>query len=203
LLLDFELFIGGKYEVTQRQYEAVLGPNRKFKFIGDEYPAENVEWYQCGMFCNAVSNKTGLKMRLPTEAEWEYACRAGTDTAFNTGATIIAGQANYDCGQSYQGGRTGSPMSRTCKVGSYQPNAFGLYDMHGNVCEWCQDIYKNDFYKKGPQVDPVNDGRKGSRVVRGGSWIHPPVMVRCADRNKRIQGADRKYLGFRVLMEVE
>jgi formylglycine-generating enzyme required for sulfatase activity len=195
-------FYLGKYEVTQRQYEAVLGYNKKFKFRGADFPAENVEWRQAGMFCNAVSNKTGMKMRLPSEAEWEYACRAGTDTAFNTGATINPSQANYDCSQRYQGGRNGSPLDRTCVVGSYQPNAFGLYDMHGNVSEWCQDIYNKDFYKKSPKIDPVNDGRKGRRVIRGGSYIHPPVMVRSADRNRRIQGADRRYLGFRVLMEV-
>jgi formylglycine-generating enzyme required for sulfatase activity len=196
-------FYMGKYEVTQQQYEAVLGPSRKIKFRGPDLPVENVEWSQCQMFCGAVSNKAGLKVRLPTEAEWEYACRAGTDTAFNTGPTVNASQANYDCTQSYNGGRTGPPVDRTSKVGSYQPNAFGLYDMHGNVCEWCQDIYKKDFYKNSPGADPANDGRRGRRVIRGGSYIHPPVMVRSAERNRRIQGADRRYLGFRVLLEIE
>jgi formylglycine-generating enzyme required for sulfatase activity len=188
-------FYMGKYEVTQKQYEAVLGYNRKVKFRGPDLPVENVEWGQCQMFCSALSNKTDSKMRLPTEAEWEYACRAGTDTPFNTGSTINPNQANYDCTQSYNG-------DRTSQVGSYPPNAFGLYDMHGNVCEWCQDIYKKDFYGKSPTVDPVYDGGKGRRVVRGGSWIHPPAMVRSAERNRRIQGADRRYLGFRVVMEI-
>jgi formylglycine-generating enzyme required for sulfatase activity len=180
-----------------------MGRNRKLKFKGPDLPVENVDWYQAGMFCNAVSNKTGLKVRLPSEAEWEYACRAGTSTAFNTGETISPDQANYNCIESYQGGRISSTKDSTCNVGKYQPNAFGLYDMHGNVWEWCQDIYRSDFYKHSLTIDPINDGRKGSRVIRGGSWNHPPVKLRSADRNKRIQGADRRHIGFRVVVEVE
>ncbi|MFA5785149.1 MAG: formylglycine-generating enzyme family protein [Phycisphaerae bacterium] len=196
-------FYMGKYEVTQKQYESVVGPNPKTEFKGDEQPIENVEWYQAVTFCNAVSNKIGAKVRLPSEAEWEYACRAGTQTAFNTGEIINPDQANYDCDRSYKGSRTTSPPGRTCKVGSYPPNAFGLYDMHGNVSEWCQDIFKNDYYKKSPTTNPCNDGLKGSRIVRGGAWCHSPVMLRSAERSKRIQGADRKFLGFRVVMEAE
>jgi formylglycine-generating enzyme required for sulfatase activity len=196
-------FYMGKYEVTQKQYEAVMGPNPKTAFRGDEFPVENVEWNQAVLFCKTVSNKNGLKVRLPSEAEWEYACRAGTETAFNTGETINPDQANYDSNKVYQWGRKALPLDRTCKVGSYQPNAFGLYDMHGNVSEWCRDIFEKDYYKHSPVNDPVYDDEKGSRVVRGGSWKDSPDKLRSAERSKRMQGADRKFLGFRVVLETE
>ncbi|MFA5553028.1 MAG: formylglycine-generating enzyme family protein [Phycisphaerae bacterium] len=196
-------FYLGKYEVTQEQYEAILGENPKLKFRSPNLPVENVDWRQAGIFCQAVSNKTGLKMRLPTEAEWEYSCRAGTDTEFYTGNMIDPEQANYDWGKSYNKSKRANSLGRTKMVGSYPPNAFGLYDMHGNVWEWCQDIYKNDYYKASRIVDPVNDGPKGSRVIRGGAWNEGPEKLRSAQRSKRIEGADRRHIGFRVLMEIE
>lgn len=196
-------FYMGKYEVTQQQYESVVGENTKIKFTGEKLPIENVDWYRANMFCKAVSNLTDQTVRLPSEAEWEYACRAGTDTPFYTGQTVQPDQANYNCTASYKGSRKKKLLGRTAKVGRYTPNAFALYDMHGNVWEWCQDIYKSNYYKKSHTVDPVNDGRKGSRVIRGGSWNHPPEKLRSADRNKRIQGADRRHIGFRVVMEIE
>lgn len=196
-------FYMGKYEVTQKQYESVMGINRKIKFRGKDLPVENVDWYQAVMYCNVLSNKTGEKIRLPSEAEWEYSCRAGTVTPFYTGDRIEPEQANYNTTLSYNKSKATALLDNTAKVGSYPPNPFGLYDMSGNVWEWCQDIYKSDFYKKSPVADPVNDGRKGSRVIRGGSWNHRPSKLRSADRNKRIQGADRRHIGFRVAMEIE
>jgi formylglycine-generating enzyme required for sulfatase activity len=127
--------------------------------------------------------------RLPTEAEWEYACRAGTKTPYNHGTTLDRTRAN-----------NASQMGRTCKVGSYKPNKFGLYDMHGNVAEWCSDWHTNDYYSKSPSKDPQGPATGSQRVFRGGSW-------RCS--NSRCRSAFRYYyttrdhdigIGFRVVM---
>lgn len=196
-------FYMGKHEVTLKQYEALLGVHEKAGFRGPQLPVENVEWPQALMFCNLTAKQVGSKLRLPTEAEWEYACRAGTTTEFNTGYKIEPDQANYQCTKSYQGSVTQSLYKKTVNVGSYAPNAFGLYDMHGNVWEWCQDVYNSKFYGISPDADPVNQGHKGSRIIRGGSWNSPPKNMRSADRDRRIPDADRNNIGFRVVMEIE
>lgn len=185
-------------EVTQGQWRAVMGSNpSQFRNCGDECPVEMVSWDDVQKFISKLNRKEGgSRYRLPTEAEWEYAARAGSTTRFCFGDedSRLVEYARYDVNL---WGRS------THSVAQKKPNAWGLYDMHGNVWEWCQDIYKSNYYKKSHTVDPVNDGRKGSRVIRGGSWNHPPEKLRSADRNKRIQGADRRHIGFRVVMEIE
>ncbi len=196
-------FYLGKYEVTQLQYETMVGKNPKSEFHGDQLPIENVEWPQAVMFCNAAGGITGTKLRLPTEAEWEYACRAGTDTEFYTGNKIEPGDANFDSVEAYNKSKKQRPLDRTAKVGSYPPNPFGLYDMHGNVWEWCADKYDSKYYKVSPAEDPHRKQDEGSRVVRGGSWNNLPQKIRSANRSKRRESSDRKSLGFRVVMEIE
>ncbi|MFM7096906.1 MAG: formylglycine-generating enzyme family protein, partial [Gemmataceae bacterium] len=130
-------FYLGKYEVTQEQWEAVMGDNPSFA-KGAKLPANGISWDQCGEFVKKLNAKTNHLFRLPTEAEWEYSCRAGTTTAYSFGDEITPKDFNYD------ESKIGKPVA----VGSYKPNAFGLYDMHGNVWEWCEDWH--EYYPARP-----------------------------------------------------
>jgi formylglycine-generating enzyme required for sulfatase activity len=150
-------FLIGKYEVTQEQWEALMGKNPSVN-VGPRLPVTNVSWVECQEFIKVLNLKTKGEYRLPTESEWEYACRAGTNTATAFGETITSKDANYD----------ESKIDKPVPVGSYKPNAFGLYDMHGNVWEWCSDWFAN--YPDGPLVDPVGAKEGARRVVRGGSF---------------------------------
>ena len=130
----------GKYAVTQAQYQAVMGANlSRFTENGANRPVEKVSWQEAVAFCEKLSQQTGRTYRLPSEAEWEYACRAGTTTPFHFGATMTTDLANYNGNYTYGDGPKGMYLERTTEVGSFPPNAFGLYDMHGNVWEWCAD----------------------------------------------------------------
>jgi len=160
-------FYMSKTEVTQEQWEQVMGENPA-QSKGARKPVECVSWYHCQSFVKKLSTKVdGLTFSLPTEAEWEYACRAGTDTPFHTGMRILKDEAN--CSFSFM-----RRPPQTMVVGSFKPNAFGLYDMHGNVHEWCQDWYGDEYYQNSPTDDP-NGPRTGQyRVWRSGSgWTHP------------------------------
>jgi formylglycine-generating enzyme required for sulfatase activity len=145
----------GKYEVTQEQWVAVMGDNPSDTDV-PKLPVTDVSWEDCQEFIKKLNEKTKVKYRLPTEAEWEYACRAGTSTANSFGAKITPQDANYG----------DSGIEDPVEVGSYKPNAFGLYDMHGNVWEWCED-WKAD-YPKGAVIDPKGPGTGTYRVLRGG-----------------------------------
>jgi len=165
-------FYMGVTEVTQAQYEAVMGTNPS-KFKGAANPVETVSWDDATKFCEKLSEKTRQTIRLPTEAEWEYACRAGTQTAFSFGDNPSA-LGDY----AWWGGNSGKT---THPVGQKKPNSWGLYDMNGNVWEWCADWF-GDPYPKGPVTDPSGPTTGGSRVVRGGSGHFVAVGFRCADR---------------------
>jgi formylglycine-generating enzyme required for sulfatase activity len=195
-------FYIGKFEVTQLQYRVIMSENPS-KFGGDKLPVDNVNWYEACRFLKKLSDKTGLKFRLPTEAEWEYACRAGTKTTFNTGTTLDSDVANYDATEPYADGIIGKYLKRTTEVGSYPPNAFGLYDMHGNVWEWCSDIYDEDYYKVTPLVDPKGPAEGKPKVMRGGAWNEYAYKCRSADRNHRWPKTNETIIGFRVVLEIE
>jgi formylglycine-generating enzyme required for sulfatase activity len=195
-------FYIGKFEATQLQYRVIMNENNS-KFGGDKLPVENVNWYEAARFLKKLSDKTGLKFRLPTEAEWEYACRAGTTTAFNMGTTIDSDLANYDARDPYADGIIGKSLDRTANVGSYKPNAFGLYDMHGNVWEWCNDIYDEDYYKITVSIDPKGPQEGNDRVMRGGAWNEKAYKCRSADRNNRGPKTNQPIIGFRVVLEIE
>ena len=194
-------FYIGKFEVTQLQYRVIMSENPS-KFGGDKLPVDNVNWYEACRFLKKLSDKTGLKLRLPTEAEWEYACRAGTKTAFNTGTTIDSDFANYDATQPYADGIIGKELKRTSEVGSYQPNAFGLYDMHGNVWEWCSDFYDKDYYKVTPLMDTKGPIEGKSKVIRGGAWNEKAYKCRSADRNNRGEKTNQPIIGFLSLIHI-
>jgi len=147
----------GKYVVTQEQWEALMGDNPS-ETIGAKLPVTDVSWEDCKKFIKKLNGITKGKFRLPTESEWEYACRAGTSTAFSFGDEITPKDANYE----------GSKIGQPVEVGSYMPNAFGLYDMHGNIYEWCEDWYGD--YPEGSVKDPKGPAKSEKRVMRGGNF---------------------------------
>ncbi|OCQ93366.1 hypothetical protein BCD67_03620 [Oscillatoriales cyanobacterium USR001] len=209
-------FYLGKYPVTQEQYQAIMG-NNPSSFKGAKRPVENVSWNDAVNFCQKLSEKIGKTYRLPSEAQWEYACRASTTTPFYFGATITPDLVNYDGNHPYGAAAKGLYRKETTPVGSFKPNAFGLYDMHGNVWEWCADPWHGN-YQGAPQDGSVwdennNDNRyqyydvlvnikndNRSRLLRGGSWYTSADNCRAASRN-RYSPDDRYYvcIGFRVV----
>ncbi len=204
-------FFLGKYPVTQAQWKAVASlpqVNRKLdpdpsSFKGGHRPVEGVSWYDAVEFCDRLSQKTGRQYRLPSEAEWEYACRAGTTTPFHFGETITPELANYNGQYTYGAGVKGDYREETTPVGSFGvANAFGLYDMHGNVWEWCADQWHENY--EGAPTDgrawlDENDNDNQERVLCGGSWYSNPSNCRSAYRNYYDAGVRNNYLGFRVV----
>jgi formylglycine-generating enzyme required for sulfatase activity len=196
-------FYLGVYEVTQAQYKKVMGTNPSAFCAGgtsqaqvrglntDDFPAENMSWSEAADFCKKLSalpaeKAAGRKYRLPTEAEWEYACRAGTTTAYSFGATLSTRQANVN-----------STLPRPQKVGSYKANAWGLYDMHGNVWELTAEWYDANYYGKSPKKDPHCNTPSRWRMARGGAWCMPTRACRCAYRGwTSLTGS--YHIGFRV-----
>ncbi|MDJ0903998.1 MAG: SUMF1/EgtB/PvdO family nonheme iron enzyme [Xenococcus sp. MO_188.B8] len=180
-------FLMGKYPITQAQYQQVMSKNPS-NFKGDERPVEFVFWNDAVEFCQRLSEKTGKEYRLPTEAEWEYACRAGITTPYHFGETITDKLANYS-----------QNVGGTTAVGNYPPNAFGLYDMHGNVWEWCQDNW-HDSYEGAPKDgSPWLSGKSSTKVVRGGSWLNSPRDCRSASRYGDSPVVTGDVNGFRVV----
>ncbi|MCP5020910.1 MAG: formylglycine-generating enzyme family protein [bacterium] len=196
-----EAFWMGAHEVTQAEYQALMGSNPSL-FSGPNLPVERVSWNDARAYCTALTAQemaagnlaTGYEYRLPTEAEWEYACRAGTTTEFNVGSDLFCADARFD--YSYHSNSscgTWGPID----VGSYSANAFGLYDMHGNVWEWCLDSYSD--YGAAAVTDPFVTGGP-SRVLRGGSWYYASVYCRSAYRHSFSPSYSLSHLGFRAVL---
>ena len=169
-------------------------------FKGAKNPVEMVSWNDAMEFCRNLTAETAMDVRLPTEAEWEYACRAGTTTPFNTGSTISTDSANYNGNYTYRNGRKGVYRQKTMPVGSFAPNAWGLYDMHGNVYERCEDWYGVYHYERSPAADPKGPTSAGRRVLRGGSWSNNPEDCRSANRDPGNPASAGSSNGFRVVM---
>lgn len=172
----------GRYEVTQKQWQEIMDDNPSdYKDCGLNCPIEQISWYDTQVFLKRLNEKDSVfEYRLPTEAEWEYACRAGTTTAFAFGDKLNSSQANFDGRFPYNGTEKGKFVKKTTPVGSYQPNAWGLYDMHGNVWEWVEDWYGN--YISGDVVDPTGPVASTYKSVRGGAWVNLASLVRSAAR---------------------
>ncbi|HSV97789.1 MAG TPA: formylglycine-generating enzyme family protein [Spirochaetota bacterium] len=179
-----------KYEVTQAQYEAVMG-NNPSNFEGADRPVENVSWNDATEFCARLAARSGTTVRLPTEAEWEYACRAGTAARYYWGDEMNGDYCWY----------YGNSGSETHPVGGKKPNAWGLYDMSGNAWEWCRDWYDENYYRSSPSVNPPGPESGQYRVLRGGSWSSGVISNRSALRAWREPGyRGVAYGGFRVVL---
>ena len=188
----------GVTEVTQEQYAAVMGKNPS-EFKGAKNPVETVSWDDAVAFCGCLSERSGRKVRLPTEAEWEYACRAGTCTPFHTGQTLSRAMANYYIGCLFPSNRKGKSRPALLPGGSFKSNSWGLCDMHGSVFEWCRDWY-GDF-PGGQARDPQGPDSGESRMLRGGSWFSGPQVCRSACRSHG--ASDLRYygIGFRCVQD--
>jgi formylglycine-generating enzyme required for sulfatase activity/tRNA A-37 threonylcarbamoyl transferase component Bud32 len=199
--IDFDRdFFLGMYPVTQAQY-AALGGDLRARFRGPLLPVDSVSWDDAVAFCARLSNRTGLTLDLPTEAEWEYACRAGTATPFHFGSVLDGTAANCDGSAPYGCSAPGPTRLATSAVGSYPANPWGLYDLHGNVWEWCRDYYGH--YDRVPgATDPVQLALQSEncRVLRGGSWASDAAMCRAAARIRNAPEARGYSYGFRVCL---
>jgi formylglycine-generating enzyme required for sulfatase activity len=198
----------GRYEVTQAQYEALMGVNpSRFQGAGSSpmLPVEQVTWHDARAYCAALTTREaalgnvppGYEYRLPTEAEWEYACRAGTTTEFHYGTDLVCADARFFYSNHANTGCNVPSTAATAPVGSYSPNAFGLFDMHGNVLEWCLDSFAP--YPAGPVVDPFVTGG-GERVLRGGAHASSSAGCRSAYRVRQDPQWVSGFAGFRVVL---
>ncbi|HUT56913.1 MAG TPA: SUMF1/EgtB/PvdO family nonheme iron enzyme, partial [Phycisphaerae bacterium] len=194
-------FYMGKYEVAQGEWQRVMGSNPSYFKGSDRLPVHEGSWADCQSFCQSFCRKFGVSVRLPTESEWEYACRASTKTAFHTGATISRGTVNYDADNAYAKGLIGVHGGKVMDVGRFQANGWGLYDMHGNADEWCADWYGE--YPLGPVTDPAGPDSGAKRVLRGGDWTNSPKYCRSANRNGFAPNGHYLGIGFRVVLEFE
>lgn len=201
-------FAMGKYPVTQAQWSEVAAlPQMQMElppfpscFRGTNRPVEQVSWHMAVEFCERLSRYAGRSYRLPSEAEWEYACRARTTTPFYFGDTLTPDQANYDGNYTYGAGPKGEYRKQTTDVGSFPANAFGLYDLHGNVREWCQDVWHGS-YDGAPKDGSawMQGGNQAIRIVRGGSWDLNPGYCRSAYRYFYNPEDRDDSIGFRVV----
>jgi formylglycine-generating enzyme required for sulfatase activity len=214
-LVTVPSFYLSKYLITQEQYAVIMGKNPAYR-PGTKLPVEQVSWHDAREFCSRLSTRTGHAYRLPSEAEWEYACRAGTNTAFYSGNQIENHLANYRsrsskidqsqasvANRSKQSKNLAETLSeKTTPVGKFPPNGFGLYDMHGNVWEWCQDTW-HENYTGAPTDGSAWVSESDKRILRGGSWDNYARSCRSALRFKWAAGNSNYYIGFRVACEYE
>jgi uncharacterized protein (TIGR02996 family) len=210
-------FLLGVYPVTQGEYQKVMGDNPSYfssRGLGKErvrgletemFPVEQVSWEDAAEFCRRLSALPGEKehrrrYRLPSEAEWEYSCRGGAHSSspFYFGGSLSSLQANFNGDSPYGGAGKGPYLARTWTVGWYPANAFGLYDMHGNVWEWCGDWHAEDYYQRSPRQDPQGPQKGTLRVLRGGAWNDSARYCRSASRDKSTPDICGIYIGFRV-----
>ena len=203
--VDVPEFFMGKYAVTQGQWEAVMG-NNPFRiqswFNRASRPVKGVSWYNATKFCQKLSQITGKKYSLPSESQWEYACRAGTTTPFYFGETITSELVNYRGSSTYADAPKGIYRKETTNVGIFPPNAFGLYDMHGNVWEWCADEWHSNYDGAPTDSSVWLDGDKDRSPLRGGSWANYPIYCRSAIRNYYDRRDDLNlFIGFRLVCD--
>ena len=205
-------FYMGIYEVTQKEFEKVMGshPSLFKKVDGQDtsrFPVENVTYEESVKFCQKLSalaaeKEASRRYRLPTEAEWEYACRAGSSTAFTHGSKLSSMQANFNGWHPYGGAERGPYLERPTTVGSYKPNAFGLYDMHGNVYEWVADWHDEKYYAESPLRDPRGPPTGKYRCLRGGSFRNVASYLRSGDRYPDLPNRRHEDHGLRIVAMV-
>ena len=197
----------GQFEVTQAQYQAITGQNPS-EFTGAQNPVEEVSWDDARNFCKNLSQRTGRAYRLPTEAEWEYACRAGTNTPFHFGQSITPDLVNYDGNYPYRNAARGNYRNKTTPVGSFPGNPWGLHDMHGNLWEWCQDEWHDSYAEKPESLkqngsivwETTSPSSDTLRVLRGGSWGNDARNCRSANRYWYGSSFSLNDGGFRLIL---
>jgi sulfatase modifying factor 1 len=207
-------FFLATYEVTQAQWTAITGRNPSYLYDCPDCPVESITWFEAVAFCNKLSQQMGFPpayairdtvvtlnagadgFRLPTEAEWEYACRAGTSTVFYTGECLGTEQANYLGYDPQKGCPKGMWRGQAVDVGSFPPNPWGLHDMHGNISEWCWD--RHGFPGPGPVVEPRGPNTGAERLMRGGNWHDLGRNCRSAMRHKAAPNQRFTHVGLRL-----
>lgn len=197
---DFAL---GKFEVTQAQWQAVMGANPS-AYKGDDHPVEMVSWDEVQVYLEKLSAMTGKTYRLPTEAEWEYAARAGTDTPYAWGDTATRDHANYGKDEKFGGKHTegADRWADTAPVGQFQPNPFGLYDMQGNLSEWVADCWHQNYEGAPTDGSAWDEGDCGIKMFRGGAFASAPKFIRSASRGKISRRYQGNFIGFRVARDL-
>ncbi|MGB3494633.1 MAG: formylglycine-generating enzyme family protein [Elainellaceae cyanobacterium] len=203
-------FFISKYPTTQAQWAAVAAlpkvqrelPIAPSHFQGSDRPVESVSWLDAMEFCDRLSQHTGRRYQLPSEAQWEYACRAGTQTPFSTGETITSQFADYVGTYTYKSETVSDYRQATLPVGQLSPNAHGLHDMHGNVWEWCADQWHANYRGAPANGQPWVSAQQPSpmRTIRGGGWLDAPANIRSASRSSYRETGLNRTIGFRVSM---
>ncbi len=196
--VNLSAFYMSKYAITQQQYEAIMGTNPAH-FKGVDRPVEFVSWDDGMEFCQKLSQRTGNTYSLPSESQWEYACRAGTTTPFCFGETISTDLVNYNGNYTYGKGLKGKYQEQTTSVGDFPPNAFGLYDMHGNVWEWCLDTWHENYNSAPTDGIAWVENDRDSHLIRGGSWYYLPGICRSSFRGWDMGDIQCDIIGFRVV----
>ena len=196
----------GRHLVTQDQWTEVMGANTShFRNRGAGLPAEWISWLDCLAFCRAMEKLDSRPYRLPTEAEWEYACRGGTTSPFWFGDTTDATRCNYEGSYAYAGGPTHAPLNITTPGKRYPANPFGLYDMHGNLQEFCADRHRGEHAGYPPRAisNPRGPAKGQYRIIRGGSWGAHPSRCRSAEREWMRRDDRSQFVGFRVVFHLK
>jgi formylglycine-generating enzyme required for sulfatase activity len=191
-------FLLGKSLITQEQWKAIMGRLPPCRFKGDNLPVERVSWEDAQRFCQQLSKKCSRAYQLPSESQWEYSCRAGSNTPFSYGETITSDVANFNGEHTFRAEPRGVYRHTTTEAGTFPPNSFGLYDMHGNLWEWCADNWLDDYSSSPRESSAYQHKDSRHRVARGGSWHEPPTLCRSAARLKILQSDADEFTGFRV-----
>lgn len=189
-----------RQEISQRQWINLMATKPFFTDITDDHPATNISWLMAMDFITVLNGIADEIFRLPSEAEMEYSIRAGTSTPFHTGKTISTDQANYNGLYAYDSGERGTYLEKTTPSRSYPANQFGLFDLHGNVWEWCSDWYGKEYYQKSASTNPQGPVTGKKKVMRGGSWFTAPRSIRSANRRGIEPDVAMEDAGFRLVV---
>jgi formylglycine-generating enzyme required for sulfatase activity len=201
-LVTIKSFRMGKFLITQAQWKAVMAKLPPCRFKGENLPVERVSWKAAHEFCQRLSQKMGSNYHLPSETQWEYACRAGTNTPFSFGETLTTEVANFNGEHTFRHEPPGIYFHSTSEGGEFPPNSFGLYDMHGNLWEWCADNWLDDYSSSPRDGNAYEKHDNPFRVARGGSWHEPPELCRSAARLRVSQSDADEFVGFRVACDI-
>jgi formylglycine-generating enzyme required for sulfatase activity len=201
-IVTIKPFMMSKSLITQGGWKTILRKLPPCRFKGDNLPVERVSWKDAQTFCKRLSTKTGQNFHLPSESQWEYACRAGTGTPFSFGETLTVEVANFNGEHTFGEEPRGFYRHVTTTGGTFPPNAFGLYDMHGNLWEWCEDNWLDDYSSSPKDDSSYQDVKSPYHVARGGSWHEPPSLCRSASRLRVLQTDADEVMGFRVVCSV-